>query len=184
MKIGKLILALCVSGALAGIAHAGQPSTQAVVKKITLTAHIGDSIFVSRPDGSAWYDVVELTANDNTQKTFSKTLPIRVWTKTPDFIVTLARPLRLSNGHGEMTNAKVALTGADGTAIVAPDSMRKVTQVRPGDGGGFDEIHNLKISANAPARNGAARANGSYSGDLVLLFEPTAASGDDGPIEQ
>ncbi|WP_322066307.1 CS1 type fimbrial major subunit [Burkholderia ubonensis] len=184
MKIGKLILTLCVSGVLAGIAHADQPSTQAVVKKIRLTAHIGDSIFVSRPDGSAWYDVVELIANDSTQKTFSKTLPIRVWTKTPDFIVTLARPLRLANGDAEMTNARVTLTAADGTSVVAPDTVRKVTQVRPGDDGGFDEIHNLKISANAPARNGAARANGSYSGDLVLLFEPTAASGDDRPVEQ
>ncbi|KWE46267.1 fimbrial assembly protein [Burkholderia ubonensis] len=184
MDIGKLILALGVSGALAGIAHAGQPSTQAVVKKITLTAHIGDSIFVSGPDGSASYDMVELTADDNTQKTFSKTLPIRVWTKSPDFTVTLARPLRLVNGHDEMTNARVTLTAVDGTSVVATDSVRTVTQVRPGDGGGFDEIHNLKISANAPARNGAARANGSYSGDLVLLFEPTAASGDDRRIEQ
>ncbi|WP_431823944.1 CS1 type fimbrial major subunit [Burkholderia sp. F1] len=160
------------------------PSLQAVVKKITLTAHVGDSIFASWPDGSASYGVVELTADDNTQKTFSKTLRIRVWTKSPDFTVTPARPLRLSNGHDEMTNAKVTLTGADRTSVVAPDTVRKVTQVRPGDGGGIDEIHNLKISANAPARNGAARANGSYSGDLVLLFEPTAASGDDRQIER
>ncbi|PCE30089.1 hypothetical protein [Burkholderia ubonensis] len=61
--------------------------------------------------------------------------------------------------------------------------IRGRQRVEQGDGG-FNEIHNLKISGDAPARNGTALANGSYGGDLVLLFETTAASGDDKQIEQ
>lgn len=38
MNIGKWIVALGVSGALAGVAHAGTVSNQAVVKTIRLTA--------------------------------------------------------------------------------------------------------------------------------------------------
>ncbi|TCW82763.1 fimbrial assembly protein [Burkholderia sp. SRS-46] len=182
MKIHTLVLALGVSGALAGIAHAGQPSPQAVVKKITLTAHIGDSIFVSKPDGSTWYGTVELDANDYTQQSFNKTLPIRVWTKNPDFTVTLAHPLKLSNGSYEMANAQVVLTSTGGTQVVAPGTVGKITQVKQANGG-FDEIHDLKINVDAPARTGAARINGSYVGDLVLLFEPTASSGDDKRID-
>ncbi len=182
MKIRKLVLALGASSALAGIAHAGQVSTEAVVKKITLTAHIGDSIFVSKPDGSTWYGTVELDADDYTQQTFNKTLPIRVWTKNPDFTVTLAHPLKLSNGSYEMANAQVVLTSAGGTSVVAPGATSKITQVKQAEGG-FDEVHDLKIRVAAPARTGAASTNGSYGGDLVLLFEPTASSGDDKRID-
>ena len=56
---------------------------RSVVKKITLTAQIGDSIFVSRPDGSGWYDHEELDATDRTQRVLQD----------------LAHP-RMDEGHG------------------------------------------------------------------------------------
>lgn len=183
MKIGKLILVVSASSALAGIAHAGQASAQGVVKKITLTAHIDDSIFVSAPDGSAWYSTVELDAEDHTQRTFNKTLPLRVWTKSPDFNVTLAQPLKLSNGYYEMVNAKVALSSHAGDSEVPVGSARKITQVKQGNGG-YEEVHSLKIRVDAPTRKGEVNPNGSYSGELVVLFEPAAYAGSDIPPER
>ncbi|ABB10176.1 hypothetical protein [Burkholderia lata] len=181
MNIGKWIVALGVSGALAGVAQAGTVSNQAVVKTIRLTAHIGDSLYVSRPDSPAGYGVVELEATDRTQQSFRKTVPIRVWSTNPDFIVEVAHPLTLSNGPLEMTHATVTLTSAAGTSTIAPGAAQTIAQVKQGTGagsGGFDEVHDLKISADAPPRSSAG-VNGSYRGDLVLLFEPRASAGDD-----
>ncbi|AWV02760.1 hypothetical protein DM992_25665 [Burkholderia sp. JP2-270] len=161
------------------IAHAGPTSPQAVVKKIALTAHIGDSLFVPKPDNSAWYDVVELNATDRTQQSFASTLPIRVRTTNPDINVTLLQPLRLSNGRAEMAHAKVVLTGNAGNAEIASGSARTLTLVKPARDGfdGYDETRNLKVSAHVPAVSGAASTNGTYHGDPVLMFEPATSAG-------
>lgn len=186
MNIGKWIVALGVSGALAGVAHAGTVSNQAVVKTIRLTAHIGDSIYVSRPDSPAGYGVVELEAADRAQQSFRKTVPIRVWSTNPDFTVAVARPLMLSNGRLEMTHPTVMLTSAAGTSTITSGAVQTITQVKRGTGAGsdgYDEVHDLKISADAPPRSDAG-VNGSYRGDLVLLFETRASAGDDKAGEQ
>ncbi|KVV55657.1 fimbrial assembly protein [Burkholderia territorii] len=173
MKLSKLFLALSISSALFGIAHTAQADP--VTKKITLTAQINDAIFVSKPDGSTWYTTEELEPTDYTQSAFSKTLPIRVWTKNPNFNVSLAQPLKLSNGYYEMVNAKVTLTNNKGDSEIKFGSSQKVTQVVAGNGG-FDEIHNVKINVESPKSNGSVSTNGSYSGDLVMLFEPVAGA--------
>ncbi|MBN3816251.1 fimbrial assembly protein [Paraburkholderia sp. Se-20369] len=173
MKLSKLVLALGMTTALFGMAQTAQ--AESVSKKITLTAQINDGIFVSKPDGSTWYGTEELEANDYTQTKFSKSLPIRVWTKNPDFNVSLAQPLKLSSGRYEMANAKVALTSNAGDSEVKFGAVQKITQITAGNGG-YDEIHNLKINVDAPTQVGTVSTNGSYSGDLVMLFEPVAAT--------
>jgi len=174
MKLRKLVLAMGVTTALFGIAHTAQ--AESVSKKITLNAQISDGIFVSKPDGSTWYGTEELDANDYTQAKFSKTLPIRVWTKNSDFNISLSQQLKLSNGHYEMKNPTVTLSSQKGDAEVKFGAAQKITQTTTGNGG-FDEIHNLKINVDSPTQvAGAASTNGSYSGDLVMLFEPVAAA--------
>ncbi|MBP0605393.1 MULTISPECIES: fimbrial assembly protein [Burkholderia] len=174
MKLNKLVLALGVTTALFGIAHTAQADT--VSKKITLTAQINDAIYVSKPDGSTWYGTEELSANDYTQSKFSKTLPVRVWTKNPDFNISLSQPLKMSNGNYEMKNAKVTFGSAAGASEVKFGAPQKITQVVSGSGG-FDEVHNLNINVDAPTMVGSNSTNGSYSGDLVMVFEPVAAAG-------
>ncbi|WP_342705493.1 hypothetical protein OHZ10_18270 [Burkholderia arboris] len=179
MKIRIHLAILVACSALTGIAHAGSTSPHAVVKKIRLTAHIGDSLFVSKPDNSA-YDVVELNAMDGTQQTFATTLPLRVRATNPEIHVTLLQPLRLSNGRDDMVNAKVVLmAGGAGNADIAPGTARPITLVSPGHDGfdGYDETRNVKISAQAPGAGGAVSTNGCYRGDLVLVFEPAASAG-------
>ncbi|TDA48973.1 CS1 type fimbrial major subunit [Burkholderia pyrrocinia] len=173
MKLSKLVLALGVTGALFGIAHTAQ--AEPVSKKITLTAQINDAIFVSKPDGSTWYSTEELEANDYTQTKFSKTLPVRVWTKNADFNISLAQPLKMSSGYYEMKNAKVQFTSQAGDSEVKFGAQQKITQTTSGNGG-FDEIHNLKINVDAPTQVGTQTTNGSYSGDLVMVFEPVASA--------
>lgn len=175
MKLNKLVLTLGASAALFGMAHTAQAAS--VSKKITLTAQVNDGIFVSKPDGSSWYGQEELEANDYTQSQFSKTLPIRVWTKNGDFNISLAAPLKMSNGNYEMKNAKVALTHVAGESDVTFGAQQKITQHVAGNGG-FDEIHNLKVSVDAPTQVGSLGTNGSYSGDLLVVFEPVAAAAD------
>ncbi|MGN7982731.1 hypothetical protein [Burkholderia sp. 22313] len=178
MKIGKQLAALAACGALTGIAHAGPASPHAVVKKITLTAHIGDSLFVSNPDNAA-YGVVELNATDAGQRTFAVALPMRVRTTNPEINVTLLQPLRLSNGRDDLVNAKVLLMSQAGDAEIASGGARTLTLTQPAHDGfdGYDETRTLKIRAQAPTGGGAASANGSYRGDLVLMFEPVASAG-------
>ncbi|MEN8514335.1 CS1 type fimbrial major subunit [Burkholderia sp. RS02] len=173
MKLSKLVLAMGVTTALFGMAHTAQADT--VSKKITLTAQINDGIFVSKPDGSTWYGTEELNATDYTQAKFEKMLPIRVWSKNADFNVSLAQPLKMSSGRYEMKNAKVSLSGNSGDAEVKFGAVQKITQVTAGNGG-FDEIHNLTINVDAPTQIGTNSTNGSYSGDLVMVFEPVAAA--------
>ncbi|ALX14386.1 fimbrial assembly protein [Burkholderia cepacia JBK9] len=174
MKLSKLILALGVGGAVFGVVQTAQ--AEAVSKKITLTAQINDAIFVSKPDGSSWYNTEELAPTDYTQSKFTKTLPVRVFTKNADFNISLAQPLKMSSGAYEMKNAKVTLSSNAGPSEVKFGAVQKITQTTPGNGG-FDEIHNLKIDVDAPAQLGSISTNGSYSGDLVMVFEPAAASG-------
>ncbi|NIE56318.1 MULTISPECIES: CS1 type fimbrial major subunit [unclassified Burkholderia] len=174
MKFSKLVLALGTAAAFLGIAHTAQ--AEPVSKKITLTAQINDGIFVSKPDGSTWYSTEELEANDYTQSKFSKTLPVRVWTKNPDFNISLAQPLKLASGNYEMKNAKVTLGSAAGDSEVKFGAVQKITQTIKGSTG-YDEIHNLKINVDAPTQLGTLSTNGSYSGELVMVFEPAAAAG-------
>ncbi|MBN3787642.1 fimbrial assembly protein [Burkholderia sp. Ac-20353] len=165
-----------MTGVLVGVAHAAPKTDNQVSKKITLTAQINDGIFVSKPDGSTWYSTEELQAEDYTQKKFNANLPVRVWTKNADFNISLAQPLKMSSGKYEMQNVKVSLSSQAGDKDVTFGTAQKITQVTSGNGG-FDEIHDLKIAVDAPAQVGEVSTNGSYSGDLVMLFEPVAASG-------
>ncbi|KVN28527.1 fimbrial assembly protein [Burkholderia pyrrocinia] len=173
MKLSKLVLALGITGALFGVAHTAQ--AEPVSKKITLTAQINDAIFVSKPDGSTWYGTEELDAADYKQAKFSKTLPVRVWSKNGEFNISLAQPLKLSSGYYEMKNAKVQLTSQSGDHEVKFGSQEKITQVNKTTDG-FDDIHNLKIDVESPTQVGTQTTNGSYSGDLVMVFEPVAAA--------
>ncbi|MBU9143334.1 CS1 type fimbrial major subunit [Burkholderia multivorans] len=180
MKIKQLVVALGVSGALIGLAHAAPANDNQVSKKITLTAQINDGIFVSKPDGSSWYSTEELEAVDYKQAKFQKTLPIRVWTKGADFNVSLAQELKLSSGNGySMVNPVVTLASAAGSKTLAFGKQEKITQVVTGNGG-YDELHDLTIAVDAPTAVGNRSTNGSYSGDLVMVFEPVAAAGGGG----
>ncbi|MCK3838809.1 MULTISPECIES: CS1 type fimbrial major subunit [Pseudomonas] len=175
MKFSKLVLAIGIATSLISAAHAAAPK-DSVSKKITLTAQINDAIFVSKPDGSTWYSTEELDADDYQQKKFSKTLPVRVWSKNSEFNVSLAQPLKMSNGNYEMTNPEVTIGSGQGEVPVSFGNSQKITQITAGNGG-FDEIHDLNIKVDAPVQNGQLSTNGSYSGDLVMVFEPVAATG-------
>jgi hypothetical protein len=79
----------------------------------------------------------------------------------------------MSNGHVEMKNPVVSLTHSGGEGEVKFGSELKIAQMEEGEDG-KDEIHNLKIKAEAPASGDFS--DGSFSGDLVMLFEPVAAA--------
>ncbi|WP_262390398.1 CS1 type fimbrial major subunit [Burkholderia arboris] len=170
----KVALTLGMTAVLFGMAHVAQADS--VSKKITLTAQINDAIFVSKPDGSTWYSTEELDATDYTQAKFTKTLPVRVWSKNADFNVSLAQPLKMASAAYEMKNPQVTLSSQAGESKVEFGVVQKITQTVAGNGG-FDEIHNLKIDVEAPTELNGISTNGSYSGDLVMVFEPVAASG-------
>ncbi|AUT47301.1 fimbrial assembly protein [Achromobacter sp. AONIH1] len=175
MKLNKIILAIGLGVAAVGVANAANVS-----KKITLTAQINDAIFVSKADGATWYGTEELEAADYRQQSFSKTLPVRVWTKNSDFKVSLQQPLKMTNGVYEMKNAKVSLTSGAGTGEVKFGSALTVKQVTT-TADGFDEVHNVTVHVDAPTKTtGGPDTNGSYSGDLVMVFEPVAATGTGG----
>lgn len=180
MNLSKLVLALGASAALFGMA-ANTAHAEPVSKKITLTAQINDGIFVSKPDGSTWYSTEELEATDYTQSKFKKTLPVRVWTNnSPEFNISLAQPLKMASGKYEMKNALITMSSAAGDSEVKFGTQQKITQSTAG-AGGYDEIHNLSISVEAPTKIGNSSTNGSYSGDLVMVFEPVAAAGGANP---
>ena len=103
MKLSNIALAMAMTLSFAGAAHAAT-KTDSVSKKITLTAQINDGMFVSKPDGSSWYNTEELEPTDYKQKQFSKVLPIRVWTKNADFNISLAQDLKLAGPNYEMLN--------------------------------------------------------------------------------
>lgn len=167
MNFKVALIALGLSTAMVGMVQAADNT---VSKKITLTAQINDALFVSKPDGSTWYGTEELAANDHTQTSFSKTLPVRVWSTAEDFNVTLAQPLKMSSGAYEMVNAAVTVDTKAlnfGSALTIDQNVAGV--------GGYDQVHELAITVDAPTQVGAVSTNGSYSGDLVMLFEPTPA---------
>ncbi|MBN3823260.1 fimbrial assembly protein [Burkholderia sp. Ac-20384] len=178
MKLSKLVLAMGVTTALFGMAHTAQAETASntVSKKITLTAQINDALFVSKPDGSTWYGTEELSATDYTQKNFEKSLPVRIWSSNADVNVSLAQPLKMSSGKFEMKGVKVELSSNAGDTEVKFGKAQTIKQVS-GAVGNYDEVHNLKISAAAPDAPVGVSTNGSYSGDLVMVFEPVAAAG-------
>ena len=166
MNFKVALIALGLAGALVGTVQAADNS---ISKKITLTAQINDGLFVSKADGSTWYGTEELVANNHTQTSFSKTLPVRVWSTADDFNVTLAQPLKMSNGTYEMANAVVSM----GEQALTFGSPITVEQTVAGVGG-YDQIHDLAINVDAPTKSATGPStNGSYSGDLVMLFEPT-----------
>ncbi|HEX4503948.1 MAG TPA: CS1 type fimbrial major subunit [Scandinavium sp.] len=161
----KIILATLIAGAYVTAANAADT----VSKKITLTAQINDSLFVSKPDGSTWYASEELDARDYTQQSFSKKLPVRVWSKADTFNVRLAQPLTMTNAGQAMVNAKAVWAQSTGATELSTATDLTVTQVTAGPNGtDFDGVYDLTITADAPAN----AANGVYSGDLVMLFEP------------
>ncbi|MEB7861189.1 fimbrial protein [Raoultella ornithinolytica] len=163
MNLSKIILALCLGSTLVSIAHAAPVS-----KKIMLTAQINDAIFVSKPDGSTWYSTEELYADDYKQTHFSRTLPVRVYSTKADFNVSLAQPLQMLNGALMLQNPSVVFGAADFT-----HGSKKITQTTPGaDAGTFDQTYELKIGVDGPTVATGESRNGSYSGELVMLFEP------------
>lgn len=177
MKFSKAAVIIATALLVTGAAHAEKKTDNSVSRKITLTAQINDGIFVSKPDGSTWYNTESLEADDYKQKHFSKILPVRVWTKNSDFNVSLAQPLKMSSGNYEMLNPKVVLATADGDKEIVEGAATKVTQIiKTADG--YDEVYNLMIDVDAPpaAGNGKPGTGGSYSGDLVMFFEPSASS--------
>lgn len=167
MNFKVALIALGLSTAMVGMVQAADNT---VSKKITLTAQINDALFVSKPDGSTWYGTEELAANDHTQTSFSKTLPVRVWSTSDNFEVSLAQPLKMSSGAYEMVNAALTLDNQ----VLEFGSVLTVDQTVEGVSG-YDQVHELAISVDAPTKVGAVSTNGSYSGDLVMLFEPTPA---------
>lgn len=177
MKFSKAAVIIATTLLVTGAAHAEKKSENSVSKKITLTAQINDGIFVSKPDGSTWYNTEKLEADDYKQSHFTKILPVRVWTKNADFNVSLAQPLKMSSGNYEMLNPKVVMTTADGDKEIIEGSAAKVTQtVKTAEG--YDNVYNLTIGVDAPqpAGEGKPSTGGSYSGDLVMFFEPSASS--------
>lgn len=95
---------------------------------------------------------------------------MRVWSTAEDFNVTLAQPLKMSSGAYEMVNAAVTVDTKAlnfGSALTIDQNVAGV--------GGYDQVHELAITVDAPTKVGAVSTNGSYSGDLVMLFEPTPA---------
>lgn len=161
----KTILSVVVASVLSSaMAHAAT----GVQKEITIVANINDAIFVSKPDGSTWYDKEELFAKDYKQTEFSsKDLPVRVYTTDNEVNVSLVRPLTVARADGAQLSA-VAISFAD--KPVVQGTPVKVTQTSTAPGG-FDNTYTLKINAKAPVGS-AGSTNGQYQGDLVLLFEP------------
>ncbi|MFC0226565.1 CS1 type fimbrial major subunit [Serratia aquatilis] len=153
----------------ATILSAGQAqAADGVKKEITIVATINDAIFVSKPDGSTWYDKEELFAKDYTQTEFaSKDLPVRVYTTDNEVNVSLVQPLTVARADGaQLSNVAVSFAGK---AVVTGTPTQVIqTTAAPG---GYDNTYTLKIDAKAPT-NATGSTNGQYQGDLVMLFEP------------
>ncbi|AHG21051.1 hypothetical protein Z042_16680 [Chania multitudinisentens RB-25] len=161
----KILLSVVAAAVMStGMAHAAT----GVQKEITIVANINDAIFVSKPDGSTWYDKEELFPKDYTQTEFaSNDLPVRVYTTQNEVNVSLVQnPIIARNDGAQLADVGVSFAGkpiVQGTAL-------KITQTSIAPGG-FDNTYTLKINAKAPT-NAGATTNGSYQGNLVMLFEP------------
>ncbi|MFC0227484.1 CS1 type fimbrial major subunit [Serratia aquatilis] len=163
----KILLSVVATAILsAGMAHAAT----GVEKEITIVANINDAIFVSKPDGSTWYDKEELFAKDYTQTEFaSNDLPVRVYTTDNEVNVSLVQPLTINRADGAQLSDVVV--NFAGKAVVQGTAL-KVMQTTTAPGG-YDNTYTLKINAKAPT-NATGSTNGAYQGDLVMLFEPKA----------
>jgi hypothetical protein len=161
----KIILSVVAAAILStGMAHAAD----GVKKEITIVANINDAIFVSKPDGSTWYDKEELFAKDYTQTQFaSNDLPVRVYTTDTEVNVSLVQPLTVSRFDGAQLSG-VAVSFAGKPLTVGAQTNVIQTTTAPG---GYDNTYTLKITADAPT-NATGTTNGSYQGDLVMMFEP------------
>ena len=162
----KILLSVVAAAVLStGMAHAA-----GINKEIAIVANINDAIFVSKPDGSTWYDKEELFAKDYTQTSFaSNDLPVRVYTTDTEVNVSLVQPLTVARADGaQLSNVAVSFAGK----AVAQGTPLKITQTTTAPGG-YDNTYTLKITANAPT-NATGSTNGAYQGDLVMLFEPKA----------
>lgn len=153
-----------------GVCSCGVSYAEPITKVIHLVAYISDNIYVSKPDGVSWYGEEELIATDRSQKAFANTFPIRVWTSLAHFNIALGQPLKMSNGSYELRDVKVVVADK-GRERELTSRFMPVVQSVMGEGG-YDQIHYLKVSAKAPERRpDAANINGSYRGDLVVMFE-------------
>jgi hypothetical protein len=165
----KILLSVVAAAILStGMAHAAD----GVEKKINLVATINDAIYVSKPDGKSWYTTEELYAKDYTQTEFaSNILPVRIFSKVADVNVSLVQAVVIHKDNGaQFENVVVNFAGAELPAT----GSNTVTQTTVANGG-FDNIYNLQILANAPTMavsDPADTNNGQYQGDLVMLFEP------------
>lgn len=178
MRFDRCLAVIALCSTLTAVAHAGPVAPQAVVKRVKLVAHIGDSLFVTKPDQTA-YGLVELTATGSSAQVLTATVPIRLRTTDPEVNVTLLQPLRLSNGRDDLANVKVVLKSNSDDVEIAANVGRALTigKLARDDFSGFDEVRQVKISAKAPEASGASPVYGSYRGNMVLIFEPTASAG-------
>ncbi|WP_431225870.1 CS1 type fimbrial major subunit (plasmid) [Serratia sp. L9] len=166
----KMLLSVVAAAVLStGMAHAAD----GVEKKINLVATINDAIYVSKPDGKSWYTTEELYAKDYTQTEFaSNVLPVRIFSKAEKVDVSLVQAVVIHKDDGaEFQNVVVNFAGK---TLPASGSANTITQTTVANGG-FDNIYDLQILADAPTMVGGASAdanNGQYQGDLVMLFEP------------
>ncbi|MFV9064472.1 CS1 type fimbrial major subunit [Serratia fonticola] len=163
----KILLSVVAAAILSSsLAHAAP----GINKKISIVATINDAIFVSKPDGSTWYDTEELFASDRYQTKFaSNDLPVRIYSTTDQVNVTMVQPLTVVRGDStQLSGVKVTLGGLELSTATAAE----LTQTTPVTGG-FDNTYTLKINADAPtAAVTGTSTNGDYQGDLVMLFEP------------
>ncbi|WP_158610233.1 fimbrial assembly protein [Herminiimonas sp. KBW02] len=166
MKLNSILFALGMGVFFYSPVHA-----QPIVKTIKLTAHISDTIHISKPDGASWYGEEALLPTDRKQTSFSNTFPIRIWSNQADFNMLLVQPLRMVNGGYEMTDARVSVLQNNVERELTSQSMA-MKQTRA-EADGYDQIYQLKVSAKPPVRTpGGADINGYYRGDLIVLFEP------------
>ncbi|MHA7848687.1 CS1 type fimbrial major subunit [Serratia sp. D1N4] len=167
--MNKFILSTIAAAVLStSMAHAAT----GVQKEITIVANINDAIFVSKPDGSTWYDKEELFAKDYTQTSFaSKDLPVRVYTTDNEVNVSLVQnPVIARTDGAQLSNVAVSFAGKP----VVQGTPLKVMQTTVAPGG-YDNTYTLQVTAGAPTNIGSgpgATTNGSYQGDLVMMFEP------------
>lgn len=174
MKLNKIILAIGLGAAAIGVATAAP-----LTKTITVGATINDAIYVSLPDGTSWYSGTQsLDALDGyKQSKFAKTLPVRVYSSGNAFNISLEKKLVLAGNNGySMTDTKVEIAdSASATGPVALSTNAYKVKQTTASGTAYDDVYNITISANAPTaiQNGAS-LNGTYSGDLALVFESSS----------
>jgi hypothetical protein len=156
-----------------------QENNASVTKTISITATIGDSIFVSRPQGGGWYQTVDLAANDGTQQSFASSIPVQVWSSTPEFNVSLVHPLEIVRTDSAyiMDGVKVRFADAGGKGKdLGTSGVVQTFNQKAKVGNGYQSVYQLNVNAHAPKSNGNADTQGLYTGEMVMLFEIAASS--------